>query len=154
MSNLARLRVFFATSALHQWLRLTWGPSRLICNVNCKLASWSTLRPGTRVRINGRCCAGMAKHKGVIGTITNHDERPGHCAACAKRIELLENRVRALESRNLAEDEKWCPFCHAEWHHSPATFCRGIRSCLVCRREWEPSDPSQSTFGYQRHAAP
>ncbi len=79
MSDLrARLRVRAASATLRAWGRLT-APVRRLESAIRRVDDWLTvfthLRPGTRVRLTGRCCTVGREHKGEMATVTKfkHD---------------------------------------------------------------------------------
>jgi len=115
----ARFRVGGARIALHFWGRLT-APVRhleaVVRAVDDRLFALTTLRPGTRVRLTGRCCTVGRKHKGEMATITKwkrdifeedyhvvvdgkeyrwddgRPQRDGHDYACERGFDVVEYR--------------------------------------------------------------
>jgi len=73
----ARFRVGGARLLLHAWARLTDPVRRIVKAVRAvddRLIRLTFLRPGTRVKLTGKCCTVGRKHKGEMATITewNH----------------------------------------------------------------------------------
>lgn len=68
----ARLRVESATAARRIWTSLTKPYVNAISAVEYWLAKKTILCPGTRVRLNGKCCRGTEAFAGRLGTITDH----------------------------------------------------------------------------------
>jgi hypothetical protein len=84
-----KLRVVGVGRVLRLWLKLTWTPRNLLGRFEDWMSGLTVLRPGTRVRFNGKCCRSCVLYKGKMGTITDdgHDiyDRDYHVRIDGKR---------------------------------------------------------------------